>query len=126
MPTAVLEIAAPDRDNAVLTKAFFKAAEYLQLGGEPLGAIVGLSEASLSRMRNATQPDIDVQSKTGQLALLFLRVFRSLDTLMGGQSDKARAWLNAHNTHLRGTPLEQMKDVRGLVHVAEYLDALRR
>ena len=58
-------------------------------------------------------------------ALLFLRVFRSLDALVGGNEASARAWLQADNRHLGGVPLDRMKRIEGLVDVAEYLDAMR-
>jgi hypothetical protein len=60
-----------------------------------------------------------------ELALLFLRVFRSLDALVGGQEEQAAQWLRAPNHHLHGIPVDRMKDIEGLVHVAEYLDAMR-
>jgi hypothetical protein len=66
-----------------------------------------------------------LESKEGELGLLFLRVFRSLDALVGGNLEQARAWLRAENDHLRGVPLQRMHKVEGLVDVADYLDALR-
>ena len=65
------------------------------------------------------------ESKEAELALLFVRVFRSLDALVGGHEGKARAWLLADNQHLGGVPAERIKTVEGLVHVAQYLDAMR-
>jgi hypothetical protein len=56
---------------------------------------------------------------------LFLRVYRSLDALVGGDDDKAREWLHAQNDHLRGIPAERMRTVEGLVDVVQYLDAMR-
>ena len=64
-------------------------------------------------------------AKEGELALVFLRVYRSLDALVGGDDEKARRWLGAPNAHLHGVPLQLMRRVDGLVHVAEYLDAMR-
>ena len=64
-------------------------------------------------------------SKEGELALLFLRVYRSLDTLVGGDDARARAWLSAHNDHLGGVPADRLTSVQGLVDVVQYLDAMR-
>ena len=59
------------------------------------------------------------------LALLFLRAYRGLDALVGGHDERARAWLHAHNDHLRGIPAQRIRGVEGLVDVVQYLDAMR-
>ena len=104
-PTPVPDL-APD---VVLTKAVRSAADRL-----------GLRNRRLAEVRT-----IDPDSKEGELALLFLRLFRSLDALVGGDEAKARAWLGAENAHLGGVPAERMRRVEGLVDVVQYLDALR-
>ena len=68
---------------------------------------------------------IDPEGKEGELALLFVRLYRSLDALVGGDEAQARAWLHAHNTHVAGVPAERITSVAGLVDVVQYLDALR-
>ena len=112
-------------EAAVVTKALFRAAEALGLSSAELAEIIGASESTLSRVRNHKRGPIPLGSKEGELALLFLRIFRSLDALVGGNEATARAWLAADNHHLRGVPLERMKKIEGLVDVAEYLDAMR-
>ena len=113
-----------ERSAAVVSQALLRAAGELAVPVAALARIIGSSEASLSRVRNSTR-QIAVESKEGELGLLFLRVFRSLDALVGGNQEQARAWLHAQNDHLGGVPLERMQKVQGLVDVAEYLDALR-
>ena len=68
---------------------------------------------------------LDPETKEGELALLFLRLFRSLDALVGGDDDKAKLWLFAENEHVTGVPAERIKTVEGLVDVVQYLDAMR-
>lgn len=114
---------APD-PAAVASKALLRAVDILQIPSAAVARIIGSSEASLSRVRSGTR-SVALESKEGELALLFLRIFRALDALVGGNQEQARAWLHAHNEHLRGVPLERMETVEGLVGVAEYLDALR-
>lgn len=121
--TAVASI-APDH-AAVASKALLRAAEVLRVSSAELAEIIGTSESTLSRIRNRKRGPIPLASKEGELALLFLRVFRSLDALVGGNEAHARAWLHAENHHLGGVPLERMKKIEGLVDVAEYLDAMR-
>ena len=121
MRTAARPIADP---AATLAKALVRAAGQLGLTQAEIAAIVGSSAASVSRTFAGERP-IDPGSAEGRLALLFVRVFRSLDALVGGDAGKARLWLRAGNRHLGGAPLRLLARTQGLVHVAEYLDALR-
>ena len=114
--------AAPD-PASVLTKAVLNAARLLGLRNRELALILGASEASVSRC--STGRLIEPTSKEGELGLLFLRLFRSLDALVGGDEAKARAWLTAHNDHIGGVPAERIQRVEGLVDVVQYLDAMR-
>jgi len=115
---------APD-EATVVSKALLRAAEVLGLSSTELAGIIGTSESTLSRVRNRKRGPIPLGTKEGELALLFLRVFRSLDALVGGNAAHARAWLRAENHHVGGVPLRRMKKIEGLVDVAEYLDAMR-
>ena len=108
---------------AVLAKATLAAAEHLELRNRQLASVIGSSEASVSRLRSGR--GLDPASKEGELALLFLRLYRSLDALVGGDDVKSRAWLHAANDHLRGVPAERIRTVEGLVDVVQYLDAMR-
>ena len=107
----------------VLTRATLRAAERLGFSQRELAKLLGVSAASLSRLGRSRQ--VDPRSKEGELALLFVRVFRSLDSLVGGDEQAARDWLRADNLHLGGVPAELMASVAGLVRVVEYLDAMR-
>jgi transcriptional regulator with XRE-family HTH domain len=114
----------PTRDEAaVLTRAVSRAADLLGLTQRELGAVLGVSPASLSRLARGRL--IRPETKEGELAILFLRVFRGLDGLLGGDAEACRHWLRAHNHHLSGTPAELLQTVAGLALAAEYLDALR-
>jgi hypothetical protein len=108
---------------AVLTKATLNAARRLDLRSRRLAEIIGTSEAFVSRLKSGRS--LDPQRTEGQLALLFLRLFRSLDALVGGDDAKSRAWLHEHNEHVRGIPAERIRTVEGLVDVVQYLDAMR-
>jgi transcriptional regulator with XRE-family HTH domain len=109
---------------AVLTKAVERAAGLLQVSDRELAGILGVSPSSVSRLSRGGRA-IDPASKEGELALLFLRAFRSLDALLGGDAFKSRAWLRAYNRHLAGVPAELLQSAQGLVRVTDYLDALR-
>lgn len=114
--------AKPD-PAAVVAKAALAAAERLGLTSRHLAMIIGVSEASVSRMQHGR--GVDPASKEGELALMFVRLFRSLDALVGGDDAKARAWLQAMNDHVNGVPAVRIQTVEGLVNVVQYLDAMR-
>ena len=114
---------APDR-NAVLTKATLRAAERLGLSGRRLAEIVGISEATVSRLKRG-EAVLEAGSKPFELAALLVRAFRSLDAITGGDEAVARAWMTTANTALGATPVERMATVQGLVDVTTYLDARR-
>ena len=111
------------REDEVVTKAVRRAASALGLSQKELARVVGVSEATVSRL--AAGRHLDAKKKEGELAILLVRVFRSIDALVGGSEEKSRAWFCAHNTHLGGTPRHRVQTVEGLVHVAQYLDAMR-
>lgn len=107
----------------VLTKAVLSAAGRLGLRHRDLAAVLDASEASISRLQRGRT--IDPESKEGELALLFLRLYRSLDALVGGDDAQAQRWLHAENAHLGGVPAQRLTTVQGLVSVVDYLDAMR-
>ena len=111
-------------EPAVVTKAVNRAAERLELSNRVLAAVLGLSEATVSRMGNGAY-QIEAGSKPFELAVLFLRLFRSLDGIAGGDPTVARAWLRNENTALGAKPVTLIESVAGLVNVVAYLDARR-
>lgn len=117
--------ASLSQQQQVVAKAVLRAADRLQMPASELSKIVGMSESTLSRLRTDPSKASFRHRKDMELALLFLRVFRSLDALVGGEEEQASQWLRAPNQHLHGIPVDRMKDIEGLVHVAEYLDAMR-
>jgi hypothetical protein len=108
---------------AILAKAVLSAAARLGIRSRQLAVVLGSSEASVSRLQHGR--GVDPDSKEGEIALLFLRLYRSLDALVGGDDAKAQAWLTAANDHLAGVPAERIRTVEGLVDVVQYLDAMR-
>ena len=118
--------------DTVLTKALLRASEDLGLSQKELARVIGVSESTLSRIAAARRiPDVRpvasvvVARKEGELALLLLRVYRSLDALVGGDPRKLRAWFDSPNTHLGGVPRQRVQSAEGLVMVATYLDGMR-
>jgi hypothetical protein len=118
-----VRIAPRPEPGPVLAKATLAAAAWLGLRNRQLAAVIGSSEASVSRLQNGR--GLDPESKEGELALMLLRLYRSLDALVGGDDAKAREWLHAENLHLGAVPADRIRTVEGLVDVVQYLDAMR-
>ncbi len=111
-------------EDAVVTRAALRAAARLGLSNKLLGRVLGLSEATVSRMGSGAYL-LKPGDKPFDLAILFVRLFRSLDAIAGGDEQTARAWLRSENVVLGGVPLALIESVPGLVNVVGYLDARR-
>jgi uncharacterized protein (DUF2384 family) len=114
---------APDR-GAVLTQAVVRAAANLGLSHTVLGRTLGLSQATVSRMCRGTYV-LAADDKPFELAALFVRVYRSLDAVVGGDDTVAAAWLANDNLALKNKPLDLIQTVAGLTYVLQYLDTRR-
>ena len=120
---ATLAPAAADRSE-VLTSAVTRIAELWNLSNGKLAAILGLSPATVSRLRHG-QARLDPASKSFEAGQFLLRLFRSLDALLGSDDDAARRWLEADNLDLGGKPIERVDTMRGLIELCDYVDFYR-
>lgn len=109
--------AAPD-PRLVLSKAVVNAGRRLGLSQDQVGAIIGRDRTTFSR-------GLDPDSKSGELALLLIRSYRSLYALVGGDAAAMHHWMHTRNSDTGGVPVEQMRSIPGLMRVTEYLDAMR-
>ena len=114
---------APAR-AAVLSKAVVRAADRMGLSGQELATILGLSPATVSRMRAETYR-LKEASKEFELALLLVRFFRSLDAITGGDKRATQTWMRAHNTALNDRPVRKIQSITGLTDGLAYLDSRR-
>lgn len=115
----------PQADAAtVLTQATLRAADMLGLTGSKLARIIGVSTPTISRYRRGLS-EINPDHKNGELALLLIRVLRSLDPLVGGDGEKRKAWMHSSNRALAGVPAELILAPQGLVDTLAYLDGMR-
>lgn len=121
--SGVLEKKAPDRAR-VLTAAVVRAADTLGVRGTELATILGVSEPTVSRMRNETFM-LEDGTKPFELGVLFVRFFRSLDAITGGDNVVSGQWLRNDNTALGGPPLDTIKTITGLTNGLAYLDSRR-
>lgn len=111
--------AVPSPDpRIVLAKALINAGKALDLTQSDLGEVVGKDRSSIAR-------GLDPGRKSGELALLLIRCYRSLYVLVGGEPGAMRHWMHTRNLGTGGVPAEQIRSVQGLARVVEYLDAMR-
>ena len=111
-------------DAALVAKAALHAAARLGIANKELARVLGVSEATVSRMGSGAY-NLATSPKAFELALLFVRLYRSLDSIVGGDQAVAQAWLRAENSALGGVPLQRVMSIAGLTEVIAYLDARR-
>jgi len=108
---------------AVLSKAVARAAERLDVSKSLLAKVLGVSPPTITRLYSGNYL-LDQGRKEWDFALLFVRVFRSLDSIVGDEAT-ARKWLSSENRSLNARPIELIRNTEGLVRVVQYLDASR-
>lgn len=119
--TQTVQVPSPD---SVLTQATLRAADLLALQGSDLAKVIGVSDSTVSRYRSGAA-EISATSKSGELALLLVRVFRSLDPLVGSDTQLRKEWMHSLNKALGGVPAQLVLKPDGLTRTLSYLDGMR-
>jgi hypothetical protein len=123
MPQAQIANDGPTAD-ATITTAALHAADQLGVRAPILASIIGVSHAKLSRMKRG-EFELKSGTKSFELAVLFISLFRSLDTVVGGDTKVAMKWLVSANHVLDAKPIEKVQTISGLLEVIAYLNARR-
>ncbi len=121
--THPLRTTAP-RPEPTLSKAVIRAASHLGLNQSELASVLGISRASASRLVGGQYQLSPGRGKEWELGVLLVRLFRSLDAIVG-HGEAATSWLRGANSDLNGTPIALIGTTEGLVRVIHYLDAVR-
>ncbi|TIX51503.1 MbcA/ParS/Xre antitoxin family protein [Alteraurantiacibacter aquimixticola] len=121
---ASLPIELQPDDGKLLTSAIARIAEFWGLTNAKLGSVLGLSAATVSRLRSG-KAELDPASKSFEAAQFLLRLFRSLDAMLGSDDMAARAWLATRNVDLDAKPIDLVDSFKGLMTVCDYVDAHR-
>jgi hypothetical protein len=110
-------------DGALVYDAAVSAAKELGITMTLLATICQFrSRDALNKRRERARVLDAVQDR---FALIFLRIVRSLGGIFGANNiQQQKEWLHGENRTL-GVPMQRMQTVEGMVHVADYLDALR-
>jgi hypothetical protein len=109
----------------VLTAAVAETARRLGLRTTDLTRIVGVSQPTASRLMHGRFL-LAEGSKAWELGTHLVRLYRSLNALVGGDDGLARVWLTSANAAFAGeVPLAVVGRIDGLVRACDYLDAHR-
>jgi hypothetical protein len=114
-----------DRRTAVVACALIRAGDKLVLTNRVLAGMIGLSDSSITRIRGGDVRLLADGSKPREFATLFLRLYRSLDAIMGGDDAVSAKWLRNANSALGGVPIDMIQTAQGLIRVIDYLDSRR-
>lgn len=111
------------RAAEVLSKAVVRVSERLGIKGTTLSKVLGISAPTVSRMFKGAYT-LNPKSKEWDFATLLVRVYRSLDSIVGND-ETARQWLRSDNLDLGARPIDLLTKTEGIVYVSQYLDASR-
>lgn len=112
------------RSATVVSTAVVRAAQRLGLNSRELAKTIGVSEPTVSRLRAGTYT-LQPNKKEFELSLLVVRLYRSLDAVVGGEDSVAQKWMRNENTALSAKPIDLVQEVTGLTDVIRYLDSRR-
>jgi hypothetical protein len=121
----MVAIAEPTREKAeVLSAAVTRIADFWGFSNAKLAVVLGLSPATVSRLR-AGNTALDPASKSFEAGQVLLRLFRSLDALLGSDDAAVKGWFATPNLDLGVAPIERIDTLRGLIEVCDYVDFYR-
>jgi len=109
--------------SVTVSKALIRAAERLDISKTELSKILGLSAPTITRLYGGNYL-LEEKRKEWEFALLLIRIFRSLDSILGNEKTSQK-WLKNHNKSLGGKPIDLIQQTEGLVRVVQYLDSSR-
>ena len=111
-------------DATLVTGAFIGAGREVGMTLGQLARVIGVSE---STMKNYSRGSAAISSgKSQELALGFIRVYRALYAILGGNREQMQHWIETPNRHLRNlAPATLVENYQGLAEVNVYLDAMR-
>lgn len=118
------QLASQADQGRVLSEAVARVAACWKLTNDHLGAVVGISAATASRLRSGSY-QLQRSEKAFELGQYLVRLFRSLDALMGSDDAASMSWLKSENIDLGGRPIDLIRSIRGLSDVADYVDDYR-
>ena len=104
-----------------LGKAVARAAERLAISRDELARILGVGLEIVAQLGINGLGHSESSKESGR-ALLFLKLYRSLDSIVG-DDETARQWLRSENQGLGGRPIDLIQEPDGLAKVVRYLES---
>jgi len=108
--------------SGVLMKAFNNACDSLDMSVQERALLLGVNKVTLNRN---SQKGFSPESKTWELQLHFIRLYRSLYAISGGDCNFMLHWFKTENSALNGVPASICLKIDGLFRTNQYLDAMR-
>ncbi len=109
-------------ESEVIMKAFNNACKALGVSAKSKAELLGVDRSTITRKEKV---GFAVNSKTSEIQLHFIRIYRSLYAIAGGDPDFMQHWFRTKNKGLNGVPLELCGRIDGIVRINMYLDAMR-
>lgn len=106
--------------QTIVMKAYINAYKTMGISDGHAAKLIGVGRSTLLRKLS-----FETESKQSELQILFIRLYRSMFALFGGDLTSMKHWFEHNNKHIRGIPKDLCFTVTGLVNVNAYLDALR-
>lgn len=102
----------------VLAGATVRAGQALGLTPNRTAALIGYDQADVAQ-------GLDPLSNPGKRALMLIRVFQSLDALLGGNQEMILTWMNSHNDYFSAAPVDLIDQDQGFGRVLSYLENIQ-
>jgi hypothetical protein len=109
-------------NSEVLMKAFNNSCEALKLGVKERALLLGVNRVTLTRN---VHKGFSPESKAWELQLHFIRLYRSLYAIAGGDPEFMTHWFYTENNALNGVPALICLKIEGLFRTNQYLDAMQ-
>lgn len=100
----------------IVSRSVIKAGLQMGLTGAQLARVLGLSAATVSRMRSGKHLLV-YNSKPYELAILLLRVHHGLLSITKGDTQAMKTWMKTENTAIGDIPAHKILRVQGLIAV---------
>lgn len=106
----------------MLIKAFNNACITLNYSNDEKSKLLGVNELTLTRN---IQKGFLLNTKTYEMQLHFIKMYCSLFTMSGGDSDFMSHWFHSENQVLSGVPASLCLSLDGLLKIIQYLDTMQ-
>lgn len=112
----------PTTDAHILAKALLRASAELGLTREQLASAIGTDSDGIAQISD--QMHLDSQSPSGQLAVLVIRLARSMRAQCNGDENWIHNFMRTPNSMIGAVPCEAVTTEDGLRRVVYWLETI--